>query len=126
MKVAAALLTSPSPPARLIIQSQYTVLIDYKSDTDKDVVNRVAIGLRDKGYVVPDTQLVTQQTSGDVRYYRPSEQSDAKLLKQNVEGLIGSKQMSLKLLDISKTYPNLPSGIMEVWIPDLHSSPKNG
>jgi hypothetical protein len=69
---------------------------------------------------------VTQPTNGDIRYYRQSEASDAKLLKQNVEDIIGPNQISLSVLDISKTFPNLPSGIMEVWIPDLHSGPKNG
>jgi hypothetical protein len=115
-----------TPPSEAPPSSQYTVAIHYKSADDKNIVESVARGLREKGYNVPGIQLVTQPTNGDIRYYRSFEKSAAELLKQNVQNIIGQNQISLTLLDISKTFPNLPNGIMEVWLPDLHVRPKDG
>jgi hypothetical protein len=102
--------------------TQYTIYIHYKNSTDKDVIDGISQGLRQIGYLVPAAQMVTQATKGDIRYYKKGELSDAELLKQNVQKIMGADSINLSLIDISKTFPNLPSGVMEIWIPDLHQS----
>lgn len=62
------------------------------------------------------------RTAGEVRYYRPDDKSAATKLAGALEAATRSRTGSaipFKAIDISKTFPNLPGGRIEVWFPQL-------
>ena len=62
------------------------------------------------------------RTTGEVRYYRPGDAAAAadlaRLLVAETRVRTG-KEVAFRAIDISRTFPNLPTGRIEVWFPQL-------
>jgi hypothetical protein len=97
------------------------VYVHYQNASDSDAVDLIISALRQTGYRVPGKQLVVQATSGDVRYYKPEDRDAAAAVREAVQtALVDRFKFGPKsLMDLSKTFPNLPRGIVELWLPSL-------
>jgi len=105
-------------------QDKPTVYVHYQNKTDAAFVDSLINALREAGYRVPGKQVVVQATSGDIRYYKPEDKEAARALRDFVQPILGNRLIigDRSLVDLSRTFPNLPRGILELWLPPLSSS----
>jgi hypothetical protein len=104
-------------------RAAYQVYMHFRNDADRTRIQQIADALAVKGWHMKPIQHVVQPTNGDVRYYKSGEAQDADMLAKDVAGIVsgmpGLPAVDLKPIFIGKTYPDLPAGVMEVWISDL-------
>lgn len=102
-------------------QVKPTVYVHFQNKADSLFVDSLINALREAGYRVAGKQVVVQATNGDIRYYKPEDRDAAKELRDIVQPILGNRLMisDRSLLDLSKTFPNLPRGILELWLPAL-------
>ena len=114
-KVTAAIVAKPEGT----ISDAPRIFLHYQDPSDTKLLNSLMNDLRAKGYRVPGRQLVTQPTQGDIRYYHdedlPAVQQVAKLVEQFLSE--NDRHLALKRLDLTKQYPSIPKGVIEVWLP---------
>jgi hypothetical protein len=105
-------------------QTKPTVYVHYQNKADAAVIDSLISALREAGYRVPGKQIVTQPTNGDIRYYKSDDKGAAKALRDIVQPILGDRLVigDGSLVDLSKTFPNLPRGILELWLPPLSPS----
>jgi hypothetical protein len=62
------------------------------------------------------------RVAGEVRFYRTAQEPTARaladMLRERTRAATG-REVEFRALDISGTFPNLPSGRVEVWFPKL-------
>lgn len=102
-------------------QVKPTVYVHFQNKADSLFVDSLINALREAGYRVAGKQVVVQATNGDIRYYKPEDRDAAKELRDIVQPILGNRLTisDRSLLDLSKTFPNLPRGILELWLPAL-------
>ncbi|WP_455208639.1 hypothetical protein [Kaarinaea lacus] len=101
------------------------VFLQYNDQKDKEIVDSiVGAALSEKGYNVPGSQRVIQQTSGDIRYFHESDKSAASDIETIVEKSLADKGITkdIKLIPLIGRYKNVPEGVFEVWLPPLTKS----
>jgi hypothetical protein len=96
-----------------------TIYYHVQRAEDRELASAVAGSLTPQHFPSAGIQLIPQGPSAaQVRYYKPAQkaaaQALAQMLTQQLETLTG-KEVAFKSVDISATYPNLPSDRMEVW-----------
>ncbi|MGH9831899.1 MAG: tetratricopeptide repeat protein, partial [Blastocatellia bacterium] len=107
------------PPA----PDQTQIYLHYQDA--KDLVTLLTIGralAAQPDYKVQGKpQLVTQPTSGDVRYFYEEDAATAKEIKKVVEQTLGKRgiQLSLELRFPKSLASKVPRGWFEVWLPPL-------
>jgi tetratricopeptide (TPR) repeat protein len=111
---------APAPP-----EVTPTIYLHYRDANDVATLKRIAAGLRKQsGYTVAGGfQLVTQATTGDVRYFHQEDEAKATKVKEIVEKALKASQIEKALelkpllrLGVSK---DVPRGWIEVWLPSL-------
>jgi hypothetical protein len=112
---------SVKPSALPSDQSKPMVYVHFQDKADAAFVDSLVNDLRQAGYRVPGKQLVVQATSGDIRYYKTLDAQAARELRDVVQPILGDrlKLGDDSLMDLSRTFPNLPRGILELWLPPL-------
>jgi cellulose biosynthesis protein BcsQ/Tfp pilus assembly protein PilF len=100
-----------------------TVLIHYSDPDDKTIVMDLLDRLKRRKYNVQGARLVTQETSGDVRYFYAEDQSDAASVEKIVEYSLKLKgiYLDIKNLSLVGRYPSVVHGTVEVWLPPLQT-----
>jgi hypothetical protein len=114
-KEAAAIVAKPTGT----VEDSPRVFLHYQDSGDVALLDSLMSELRAKGYRVPGRQLVTQTTQGDIRFYHAEDQPTVDQVAALVEQFLttNGRPLSLKHYDLSKQYPNVPKGVIEVWLP---------
>lgn len=102
--------------------SQARVYLHYADPADKSVVALVTTMLKNKGYQVQGSELITNRTDGDVRYFYQEDKQRAAEVKRLVESSLAEQgvKLDLDLLSLNATkFPQAQQGSIEVWIPPL-------
>ncbi|HZF39972.1 MAG TPA: hypothetical protein VE715_14185, partial [Blastocatellia bacterium] len=93
---------------------------------DLPIISRIAAALKKPSkewkYTVADRfELVTQATTGDVRYFHQEDEANATRIKAIVEGMLkaGRIEKTLELKPVLKFGNRVPEGWIEVWLPSL-------
>jgi tetratricopeptide (TPR) repeat protein/cellulose biosynthesis protein BcsQ len=122
-----ALQTKPTPTPLVTPPSPYlanpTIYLHYRDTKDLSTLNRIAAALKkpSKYILAPGFQLVTQPTTGDVRYFHPEDEANAAEIKQIVERALKLSRIekTLELKPALKYGSRVPQGWIEVWLPSL-------
>ncbi|HEX2489896.1 MAG TPA: hypothetical protein VHR27_10850, partial [Blastocatellia bacterium] len=97
----------------------------YRGQNDVATLKKIAAALRKQThYVVPGGfQLVTQPTTGDVRYFHKEDEAKATQVKEIVENTLRAgqieKTLELKPLLRLGVAKDVPREWIEVWLPTL-------
>src|SRR4030095_2333759 len=111
---------APAPP-----EVNPTIYLHYRDQNDGATLKRIAAELRKQsGYTVAGGfQLVTQATTGDVRYFHQEDEAKATKVKEIVEKTLKAssieKTLELKQLLRLGAIKGVPRGWIEVWLPSL-------
>ncbi len=109
----------PIPPT----PEQKQIYLQYQDINDLATLNAIGRALSARpGYKVQGKpQLVTQPTSGDVRYFYEEDEVKAREIKKLVEEALRRRgiQLSLELRFPKSLASRVPKGWFEVWLPPL-------
>jgi tetratricopeptide (TPR) repeat protein/MinD-like ATPase involved in chromosome partitioning or flagellar assembly len=108
---------SPAP-----LKANPTIYLHFQDRKDVPMLNRIAAALKQSKYVVAKGfELVTQATTGDVRYFHSEDESNARTIKQVVEGTLKENrtEQRIELLSPKNLSNRVPPGWIEVWLPSL-------
>jgi hypothetical protein len=93
--------------------SSFTIYIQYPKGSETQA-NRLKEILQEKGFRIPEAELVPQAPSSlQVRYYRNDQRLFAEQLSKNIES---ATKIPATAQIVTSTKP-LPAGILEVWLP---------
>jgi hypothetical protein len=112
-----------SPPSALAYDdssiSDVRVYVHYRNPSDRPLVDGIANMLESLDYRVVDKRLVSQPSSGDVRFFYAPDRSAAVQVQSIVENFLLSHgwQARLALLDRRGRFESARPGLVEVWIP---------
>ena len=95
------------------------VYLHYRSPSDRPLVDGIANMLESLDYRVVDKRLVSQPSSGDVRFFHAPDRTAAAHVQSIVENFLLSHGWSvrLSLLDRRGRFKMASPGLVEVWIP---------
>jgi hypothetical protein len=101
------------------IMSDIRVYVHYQRPTDRPLVDGIADMLQSLDYRVMDKRLVSQPTSGDVRFFYEPDRTAAVHVQSIVENFLLSHgwRSRLALLDRRGRFESARPGLVEVWIP---------
>jgi tetratricopeptide (TPR) repeat protein/cellulose biosynthesis protein BcsQ len=109
-----------------------TIYLHYRDTRDLPTLNKIALALKRPSkewkFVVADKfELVTQQTTGDVRYFHQEDEANAGKIREIVERILKSSRIekSLELKSVLKFGNRVPQGWIEVWLPTLPAPSMN-
>jgi hypothetical protein len=99
--------------------SDIRVYVHYRNASDRPLVDGVANMLASLDYRVMDKRLVSQASSGDVRFFFALDRTAAVHVQSVVENFLLSHgwPVRLALLDRCGRFENARPGLVEVWIP---------
>jgi tetratricopeptide (TPR) repeat protein len=90
---------------------------------DLETLKRIAAALKKQpNYTVANRlALVTQPTTGDVRYFHSEDESNARTIKQSVEMTLKENRIEqrINLILVNSLSDSVPQGWIEVWLPSL-------
>lgn len=97
------------------------VKLEYNDTKDFNIVSKIAIGLRTKGYKIQDTILTNGETNGDVRYFSDDDRRNADNVAQAVSDGLAKYgiYLAMERRYLGNLYPNIKPGTIEVWLPSL-------
>src|SRR6266511_2404101 len=110
----------PAPTEGLArpVRANATIYLQYQDRKDLPMLDRIAAALKKQpNYkVVVGFQLVTQATSGDVRYFYGEDKSNAEMIKQIVENTFKENRIEqrIELLMPKNISKNVPQGWIEI------------
>jgi tetratricopeptide (TPR) repeat protein/cellulose biosynthesis protein BcsQ len=120
---------TPSVPVQALALPNPTIYLHYRDTKDLSILNRIAAALKrpskeskePKYTVAPGVQLVTQPTTGDVRYFHQEDEVNAAEIKEIVDRVIKFSKIekTLELKPALKFGNRVPRGWIEVWLPSL-------
>ena len=99
-----------------------TIYLHFQDRKDQPMLNRIAAALKQSKYIVAKGfELVTQATTGDVRYFHSEDESNARTIKQVVEETLKENrtEQRIELLAPKNLSNRVPQGWIEVWLPSL-------
>jgi hypothetical protein len=96
-----------------------TVYLHYRKPRERQVVDAVADVLTAFDYRVVDKRLVTQPTTGDVRFFHAADRSAALHVKAVVDNVLAGRGSTetLAVLERVGRFPDARPGLVEVWLP---------
>lgn len=99
--------------------------IHYQDEKDLPAIQAIARALStgNQFQVAGKAELVTQPTTGDVRYFYDEDKAAAERVKKIVETALDEKKIekTLDLRLLKNLAPRVPQGWIEVWLPPLPS-----
>jgi hypothetical protein len=98
--------------------SEVRVFVHYQDPADRPLVDGIADMLESLDYRVMDKRLVSQPSSGDVRFFYEPDRTAAVHVQSIVENFLLSHGWStrLALLDRRGRFESARPGLVEVWI----------
>ncbi|MGH9753187.1 MAG: tetratricopeptide repeat protein, partial [Blastocatellia bacterium] len=120
----------PTPPvlSTTLARTNPTIYLHYRDINDLPMLDKIAAALtnykrpNEPNYkVARKYELVTQSTTGDVRYFHQEDETDAARIKQIVERTLKAKEIpkTLDLKPLPRLGDRVPQGWIEVWLPSL-------
>lgn len=104
-----------APIQATLTPAKLTTYIQYRKG-DSDALERakaLQTMLRNKGISAPGIEAVSNAPKQDqLRIYKRGDEAAAATLKSTADLRLNDAQ----IVDLSKAYPNLPSGIIEIWL----------
>lgn len=98
---------------------RYTVSLYYANEENKDLMEGLAISIKNKGFRVLGIERVDYQNS-DIRYFHSWDKTGALLLQEYSTAYItphtNLKDTKIRIKDLSQEYPNARKGSLELWI----------
>jgi tetratricopeptide (TPR) repeat protein len=116
---------TPTPPVGLPgpVRANPAIYLHFQDRKDIPMLDRIAVALKKQSNykVAKGYQLVTQATTGDVRYFYGDDESNAKMIKQIVENTLKENRIEqrIELLMPKGLSNSVPQGWIEVWLPSL-------
>jgi hypothetical protein len=103
------------------VTTDYVLYTHYQNAADAAIIDELIGHLTQLGHTIPGKQLVNQQTTGDVRYFRAADGTAAtRIAIESTRFLrMMGRRIVISPLDDSKIYPHIPTGHLELWIPAL-------
>jgi hypothetical protein len=121
LAVVCSVLAPASPGAGANPESidEVRVYLHYHARSDRDLVDAIADVLESMDYRVWDKRLVTQPSSGDVRFFHGGDETAAVHVKAIVENVLAGKgrDATLAVLDRRGRFKEARPGLVEVWVP---------
>ena len=95
------------------------VYVHYHDPADRPIADGIAHMLESLDYRVMDKRLVSQPSSGDVRFFHEPDRAAAIHVQGIVENFLLSHGWSIRLalLDRGGRFRSARPGLVEVWIP---------
>ncbi len=110
---------TPEPPRAA---TQATVYLQYAAAKDLDKVVQFLEVLRADGLRTPGRELVTKfDFKAGVRYFHESDKATAERVLAELAGFLEAfdRPAPEKPKNLAKAFPNVPEGIIEIWVPKL-------
>ena len=99
--------------------SVYTIHLHYTSEENKELIERLPILLKNKGFRVLGIAKVDYQNS-DIRYFYKDDKAGAFIIKKHLTQFItpfpNLKNTNIKIKNLSKKYPNAQKGSVKLWL----------
>ena len=115
---------TPAPSQAPRIVAQATIYLQYADENDLPAIDQFMGRLRAEGFRTPGSELVPDADfSADVRYVHEGDREDAERALAELTEVLRSRGLAVPSTprDLSTSYPNVPQGVVEVWIPRLPS-----
>ncbi len=102
-----------------IQQCLYTIYLHYANIENRELMEELAISLKNKGFGVLGIEKVDYQNN-DIRYFHRNDIDGAFILKKHLTQFITSydkiKNTNIKIKNLSRKYPNAQKGSLELWL----------
>lgn len=101
------------------------MFVHYSAEEDAETVDGLIRVLRGNRYPIPGKELVAQETDGDIRYFHETDKAIAVQAKKIVESWLGERgiEQEVTVIGLVDQYPNVPRGVLELWLPALQEGP---
>lgn len=108
-------------------RSELELYLHFSGPNDRELVIELGNMLKEEGYEVAGIQLVEEaMTAGDIRYRHKDQEEEVEniqiISEEYLNQDLSSEKISLRTVDISERYPNLPRNRIELWLPLLTDS----
>ena len=111
--------TKISAPQDIIQPVIYTVYVHYSNKKNKKLMEKLSVLLTHNGFKVDGIQKVNYHNQ-DVRYFHDEDKEGALVLKKHLTGFISPitsiKNTNIKIINLSRKYPNAQKGALELWV----------
>ena len=101
-----------------ILPSRYTVYLHYSNEKNKNLMEELAFFLKNLEFDVKGIERFNYNNR-DIRYFHGKDKLGAILLKKYLTQFINSytnfKDTNIKILNLSRKYPNAKKGALEAW-----------
>ena len=120
--------TQATPPAATQaprIASSATIYLQYADEKDLPTADQLLATLRSEGFRTPGSELISGPAfSADVRYFHADDRQDAERALAALTGFLSARGLDApsSSRDLSTSFPNVPEGVVEVWLPRLPDS----
>ncbi|MCP9493663.1 MAG: NB-ARC domain-containing protein [Pyrinomonadaceae bacterium MAG19_C2-C3] len=113
-------------PPEVATPTQPKIYLHYNDTRDAPVLYALTTDLSNVGYKVSGKELRGERTSGDVRYFNEADKGTASDILKIVEMRLAKQNYTrpIALKSLGKSYPYIPRGVFEVWLPSLQTSPR--
>ena len=109
----------PKTPPDNQRHSKFKVYLHYSDLKSKPIMKNFSVFLRDKGFEVIGIQRVCYKHQ-DVRFFHEQDANGARILRKYLVEFTASieniKKEPVRVIDLSRKYPNTPNGLLEVWV----------
>ena len=103
----------------IIQPGRYTVYVHYTNKKNKKMMERLSVNLTHTGFKVEGIQKVNYHNQ-DIRYFHDEDKEGALVLKKHLTGFISPitsiKNTDIKIINLSRKYPNAQKGALELWL----------
>ena len=97
----------------------YTIYLHYTNIENKELIEELAVLLKNKGFRVLGIENVDYQNN-DIRYFHSDDRAGAFILKKHLTKFIthfgNLKNTNIKIKNLSQKYPNVQKGSFELWL----------
>lgn len=115
----ASISETPTPPRAA---AQATVYLQYADAQDLEKVSRFLETLSVEGFRTPGRELVTKfDFKAGVRYFHDSDKAEAERVLDELTDFLEAfgRHAPEEPKNLAQAYPNVPQGIIEIWVPKL-------
>jgi hypothetical protein len=106
-------------PQDSVQHKKYTVYLHYSDIKNKKLMENFSAFLEKNGFEVSGIQKVNYKNQ-DIRFFHDQDREGAFLLKKHLTGFIQSvknlKENKIKVINLSRKYPDAQKGLLEVWV----------
>jgi hypothetical protein len=98
---------------------KYSVYLHYSDLKNLQIMKNFSAFLKEKGFEVLGIQRI-RYPHRDIRFFHVQDKKGAEMLKQYLTRFIASvnhiEKEPMRVIDLSRKYPNVQKGLLEVWV----------